>query len=1069
MNLNLFFLSNLKILISYNLNKYLKMNKLLVLLVLLSLQLSAQKTLKYANEDADYEQAVLMFDLKKYSIAQKKFAKVAKRIEDEHSEIKMSAEYHEALCALELFNDDAEQMFLDFIKNHPQNPKIRKARFQLGRYNYRLNNWKKTIEWLSQVEPNDLENYELSEYYFKYGYANLKQNDAEKAEGLFFEAQKDTASVYGAPALFYYAHIQYENNKLDPALSSFKKLVKHPDFEAVAPYYIVQIYYLQKKYDDLIAYAPGLLESGSARKADEISRMLGEAYYEKNDFKNAAIHLKFFLDNTKTVDDQSRYQFAYALWKTGDYSSAKIQFQKTADIESLIGMMSLYYLGDIYLKEGNKKSARNAYRFSSKMDYDILIMEDALFNYAKLSYELDIDPYHESIIAMETYIKKFPQSLRVDEAKKYLLNVYLNTKNYEKALTALEGISNKNLELQYAYQKISYYRGVELFNNQKISYGKTDGENFKMAIKMFENSAKYPVDDQISALCLFWIAESNFRLDNFDLAISYYNRFKNARTAILLPEFKNVEYSLAYAHLGKLEYGPAIRSFRNYILADKTIHPKTIDARIRIADGFLILRNSEADLKLAIDHYQQVIQANQGNVDYAYFQKSQAYRLLNEYPQQVDALEELITKFPNSKYAGEARLNIGETYLKHIRDYPVALSYFNELIAKNTNNILLHQKALINAGFAYRLQKDYEKALDAFEKSVFLNTQSKEAREGIIAHKETCENYVGNPEKHLSFRQKAGLPSLSVSEKDSTFYNAAKKHYFENDFKQAAKSFSTYLNDFNNPLFKTSAYYFLADSYLQLKDTLNAIVNYELLIAQPQGEYTENALFNTAQIYSKQKSFSKAITRYKALEEISNFDNYKNDAIVGLMNAYYAEADYKNTVDYAKKTVALKGVETNMVHKAYSVMGLAYLNLFEFDNAKMTFGKIADLQREIGAEANYNLAYIDYLQERYKESTDAVYVYIKKYQNFPYWVTKGFILISDNMVKQNDFFQAKYILKMVLDNNKNAELNKLAQDKLMAIDELEKAQLKKTDVKEENWQIGVEDEETKKLNEQINR
>ena len=73
------------------------------------------------------------------------------------------------------------------------------------------------------------------------------------------------------------------------------------------------------------------------------------------------------------------------------------------------------------------------------------------------------------------------------------------------------------------------------------------------------------------------------------------------------------------------------------------------------------------------------------------------------------------------------------------------------------------------------------------------------------------------------------------------------------------------------------------------------------------------------------------------------------------------------------------------------------------------------------------------------------------------------------MVKQNDYFQAKYILKMVLDNNKNAELNKLAQDKLLEIEELEKAQLKQSEVKEEQWQIGVDDEETKKLNEQINR
>ena len=40
------------------------------------------------------------------------------------------------------------------------------------------------------------------------------------------------------------------------------------------------------------------------------------------------------------------------------------------------------------MKLNNKQSARNAFQFASKTDFDKTIKEDALFNYAKLSVEL---------------------------------------------------------------------------------------------------------------------------------------------------------------------------------------------------------------------------------------------------------------------------------------------------------------------------------------------------------------------------------------------------------------------------------------------------------------------------------------------------------------------------------------------------------------------------------------------------------------------------------------------------------------------------------------------------------
>ncbi len=50
-----------------------------------------------------------------------------------------------------------------------------------------------------------------------------------------------------------------------------------------------------------------------------------------------------------------------------------------------------------------------------KIDEDKTITEDALFNFAKLSFKIDFDPYNEAIKALREVLGAYPNSPRAEE------------------------------------------------------------------------------------------------------------------------------------------------------------------------------------------------------------------------------------------------------------------------------------------------------------------------------------------------------------------------------------------------------------------------------------------------------------------------------------------------------------------------------------------------------------------------------------------------------------------------------------------------------------------------------
>ena len=456
---------------------------------LFTIELSnAQQSLVYAHDNHEFKRAKELFTAKKYVAAQREFKQICSKIEDPHSEVKMNAEYFIALCAMELFNQDGEPLFVKFIDDYPQSPKVRDARFLLGQYNYRKKRWSATIKWFEQVDENDLRLSEVPEYQFKYGYALFRKKEFSDAQKLFHKS-KSTQSDYQKSSQFYFAHLSYKFNFNEAAYKEFKKLEEDSVFGAIVPYYITQILYLQNKNEELVAYGAPFLKKSNTKRAPEIARLVGEGFYKLANYDSTIFFFEKFKEKVTKMDTMAYFQLGYSYYKNGNYKESLKNLNKSSDDETKLGQLSMYYAGDCYINLKNKQAARRAFRNAHKNHHDFDITENALFNYAKLSFELDIDPYHESIVALENYIFQYPKSLNVDRARKILLSVYLNTKDYPRAISALEKITNKGPDLNYAYQKVTYYKGIQEFNNQKIGFvniGELD--NFRKAIFYFNKS-----------------------------------------------------------------------------------------------------------------------------------------------------------------------------------------------------------------------------------------------------------------------------------------------------------------------------------------------------------------------------------------------------------------------------------------------------------------------------------------------------------------------------------------------------------------------------------------------------
>jgi TolA-binding protein len=954
-----------------------------------------------AEIESEFQRGMELFNKEKYPAAIRLFDSFIKSGDKSNMIQVADAEYYSAMAAIKLFNPDAEYRMMIFIYSRPESPRINDARLELGNYFYQNKNYRKAVAYYETVNRQELKSNKLAEYFFRLGYSLYIKGDQSRALLMFSEI-KDIDTEYTPPAIYYFSQIAYEQKMYQTALEGFIRLKEDETFGGVVPFYIVQILYMQKDYDGILSMAPDLLKSAGKTRAVELYRFIGDAYYSKENYKDALPYLEKYSEGAKASGREDKYELAYCYYKTGEIDKATKLLLEIGAKSDILSQNIWNILGDCYLQKGDKQRSRLAFGQASELNYDKKIKEESLYNYAKLTYETAYSPFGEAITAFQEYIDLYPGSKRIQEVYDYLVGTLMQIKNYKAALAALDKIGSKDSRLEEAYQKVAFFRGLELFSNLE----------FESSVNMFEKSLKYEkYNMQIRARSVYWRAEGNYRLGHFDLAKDDYQLFMGLPGSTLLSEYVLVRYNLGYCFFNLKDYTNALSNFKSFESGNANIKPEIMaDAKSRIADCYFVATNYGS----AIDYYEKVIAYGYQDADYAMFQKGFSMGLINNTKGKIDVLTTLMEKFPSSTLVPDAIFERGRAYLV-LEDYKNGEADFNTILSKFSGSSFV-PRSIVQLGLLYYNLGDNEKALAQYKKVIENYKSTPEARDALTGLRNT---YVDMNEVDTYFayiKTLDGYGDINLEQKDSLLYNSGENLFMTGKYDKAADVLKSYITEFPNGSFRQNAQYYLAECLKSAGKNDEALKLYIEVSEEPNNQFLEQSLITASSMLYEKEDYVSALNYFEKLEKVSSGNANTLLALKGELKSAYQAGDAQKTIIAAGKINSMPNIPEELAKEAIFMRAKANYSLNNFDDALKDFRKVGTEVTSVeGAESKYRVAEILNKNDKSAEAEKVITEFIDLKTPHQYWMARVFLLLADISIKKGDTLQARATLQSLKD------------------------------------------------------
>ena len=966
----------------------------IVFLLLGSAYLHAQESTVYTYDDKDYYKALDLYHQNQYQASQLLFNKVKSTTDNESLEA--SSAYYAANAAIRTNQLGADQLMEDFVAEYPTSTKRSSAYMDVADYYFDQGKYVDALQWLDRAEDQSMGINEREAFNFKKGYALFTANKYA-ASKQYLERISNT-DKYGSQAKYYIGYMAYQGDDYSEANQYFDQVSGNQELNEKLSYYQADMNFKLGKFDEAIALAKGQLNNSDPKELSELNKIIGESYFNKEQYQEAIPYLKEYKGKNGKWNNTDFYQLGYAYYKQGDYESAIGQFNKIVEGNNAVAQNAYYHLAECYLNTDKKQQALNAFRNASEMNFDQQIQSDAALNYARLSYEIG-NPYQSAPVVLNNYLEKYPNSKNKQEIQELLVDSYITSKDYDGALALLE--NNKNFSNKTTYQKVAFYRALELFNEGSYQQAKT----------YFEKSLKEQQDMRFTARALYWNAQVDYINEDYNAAVLGLKQFSQNALASQTPEYDNHLYDLAYAYFKLKDYDQAATNFKAYLNSGaKKDQSHEKDSYLRLGDS----QFADRSYWPAMEAYNKAIEMGGEDADYAHYQKAISYGFVDRTPKKIEELENFIQQFSSSTLRDDALYELGNTYI-NTDQTDQGVKAYHDLYEQYPMSSFV-SKAKLKEGLSYYNSGQNEKALTQLKA---VTTEFPNTPEAIQAVGTAKQIYVdqGNVAAYAEWVKGLGFVKVSENELENASFESAERQFVQNKNKAAIKGFENYLGQFPNGTQALKSHFYLGQLYF--KDGLEdkALPHYQYVVDQNRSEFSEESAVRAAEIYMDKEAYTKAIPILKTLEQGADFQENIIFAQSNIMKASYQQKDYPQTVDYAEKVLANSKVDDRIKSDAHIMIARSSMSSGNEAKAKSAYAEVQKIATgELAAEALYYDAYFKNKEGAFEASNASAQKLAKDYASYKEFGAKGLVIMAKNFAAMDDAFQATYILQSVIDN-----------------------------------------------------
>ena len=928
-----------------------------------------------------------------------------------------------------------------YLEQYPYTPYSDEIYLMEGVLHVEKEKYKQATKAFAKVNGKNLSRETQPMLLFYWGYALLKQENYEKALSYLLRV-KQKESLYTPHARYYAGYCYYCTKDFQNALAEFLSVQHLAGYQQIVPYYLVQIDYAQGNYEQVYTRANQLLDTFPDNKHNyELHRMLGEMYYQDSAYNDAIQHLEAY--HTLTLEQEREplrsdiYLLGVANYKVGKYQEAIQQLKNIKEQKDSISESTYLHLGHSYLRVGEEEKAKLSYAAAMRLNINSRVREEAMYNYVQITY-LQGSALGDNITAFQDFLREYPNTKYTNNVYALMADMYMNSKNYKAAYDALVGIKQPDAKMQETIQFLRYQLGIDAFLQGNM---KEAANWMTQVIKNEKKSSHYKTE------AYYMRAESRYRMLQYPACIEDIEAFVKQSNAPKSKNYTTALYLKAYALFNQQLLKQAEYVFRQYISQADSTQTLFTDALNRLGDCLFSSRQFDD----AVATYERAIRLGNYATDYALFQQGYALGLLHRYPEKIQKMGQLSSRYPRSDYADDALYETARAHLQ-LDQNEEAIKMYTRILGQYPNSNKA-AKAALELSMTYRTLKQYDKAIQAYKNTIQKYAGSEEAYAALEGLEQVYVE-TNNISDYLAYTKTLNKINMRTSsQEDSLVYVTAELQYIMGNYEEAAAGMTTYITSFcPGGRYCVTAHYYAANSFYQLRQYDAAQEQYSALAAIEGNPYMEEACMRSAEIAYDKEEYKTAAYYFQQMLRVASSSNMRITAQLGILRCNQHEGNIEAVIAAATQLLEQDQLTDNIRQEALYYRAKAHLSNQQYGLAVVDLTPLSkEVRTPMGAEAKYQLANAYFQLGSIELAEEEVMSFTQMQTTQQYWLAKSLILLSDINVQRNDIFQAKqYLLALQSNYQQQDDITTIIADKLQEIATLETAnQQASTEIEED--------------------